>query len=77
MTCSYNSTAEFFSNSGILVGINPLAIFHERLHGALDTIDAAIAADIQNFDFFEAVKIVAKAFNVQEIDLVCNIDYPQ
>jgi len=76
MTC-YNNTAEFFSNSGILTGVNPLAPFHERLHGALDTLDAAIAADIQNFDFFEAVKILATTFNIQELDLVCNVDYPQ
>jgi len=76
MTC-YNNTAEFFSNSGILTGINPLAPFHERLHGALDTMDAAIAANIQNFDYFEAIKILAKAFNLAEIDLVCNTEQPQ
>lgn len=74
---SYSSTAEFFENSGILVGINPRAIYHERLHGALDTMEAAIAANIQNFDYFEAIKILAKAFNLQEIDLVCNTDQPQ
>jgi len=71
---SYSNTAEFFENSGILVGINPRAISHERLHGALDTMDAAIAANIQNFDYFEAIKILAKAFNLQEIDLVCNTE---
>ena len=76
MTC-YNNTAEFFSNSGILTGVNPLAPFHERLHGALDTLDAAIAADIQNFDFFEAIKILARAFNLQEADLVCNTEDPR
>ena len=71
---SYSNTAEFFENSGILTGINPLAPFHERLNGALDTMDAAIAANIQNFDYFEAIKILAKAFNLQEIDLVCNTE---
>lgn len=67
---SYSNTAEFFENSGILVGINPLTPIHERLEGALDTMDAAIAANIQNFDYFEAVKILANAFNLQEADLV-------
>jgi hypothetical protein len=47
------------------------------MEGALDTMDAAIAANIQNFDYFEAIKILAKAFNLQEIDLVCNTDQPQ
>jgi len=66
MTCSYNSTAEFFSNSGILTGINQNASLSDRIEGAQSTLEAASFAPIEGFDLNVAMTIIATAFGIEE-----------